>query len=77
VRPFYNLFSFTVIPRLGAWIARSPEAYQYLIESIRRFPDQATFKAVIERAGFSEVGWRNLSFGIACLHVGVKPPLGR
>lgn len=77
VRPFYNLFSFTVIPRLGAWIARSPEAYQYLIESIRRFPDQATFKAVIERAGFSEVRWRNLSFGIACVHVGVKPPLGR
>jgi demethylmenaquinone methyltransferase / 2-methoxy-6-polyprenyl-1,4-benzoquinol methylase len=72
VRPFYNLFSFAVIPRLGAWIARSPEAYQYLIESIRRFPDQRAFASYLERAGFVDVRWRNLSFGIACLHLGAK-----
>ena len=70
LKPFYDLFSFTVIPRLGAWIARSPQAYTYLVESIRRFPDQVTFARHIEAAGFSEVQFHNLSFGIACIHVG-------
>jgi demethylmenaquinone methyltransferase/2-methoxy-6-polyprenyl-1,4-benzoquinol methylase len=72
IRPFYNLFSFTVIPRLGALVARAPEAYAYLVESIRRFPDQNEFKALIEQAGFENVSYRNLSFGIACIHVGHK-----
>jgi demethylmenaquinone methyltransferase/2-methoxy-6-polyprenyl-1,4-benzoquinol methylase len=72
IRPFYNAFSFTVIPRLGAWVARAPEAYNYLIESIRRFPDQAEMKAIMERAGFADVRYRNLTFGIACIHVGTK-----
>ena len=72
IRPFYNLFSYTVIPRLGAWVARAPEAYNYLIESIRRFPDQEEMKAIMERAGFAEVRYRNLTFGIACIHVGTK-----
>jgi len=75
VRPFYNLFSFTVIPRLGAWIAQAPEAYSYLVESIRRFPDQRAFKVMIEQAGFADVAYRNLSFGIACIHSGTRPLL--
>jgi demethylmenaquinone methyltransferase/2-methoxy-6-polyprenyl-1,4-benzoquinol methylase len=74
VRPLYNFFSFKVIPRLGALIADAPEAYTYLVESIRRFPDQDSFKALIEQAGFADVGWRNLSLGIACIHVGHKAP---
>jgi demethylmenaquinone methyltransferase/2-methoxy-6-polyprenyl-1,4-benzoquinol methylase len=61
-----------VIPRLGAWVARAPEAYAYLVESIRRFPDQAAFKALIEQAGFVDVRFRNLSLGIACIHVGTR-----
>jgi demethylmenaquinone methyltransferase/2-methoxy-6-polyprenyl-1,4-benzoquinol methylase len=73
IRPFYDLFSFAVIPRLGAWVARSPEAYEYLVESIRRFPDQRAFAALIERAGFADVHYRNLSFGIACIHIGTRP----
>jgi demethylmenaquinone methyltransferase/2-methoxy-6-polyprenyl-1,4-benzoquinol methylase len=73
IRPFYDLFSFTVIPRLGAWVARSPEAYAYLIESIRRFPDQREFAAMMAHAGFADVTYRNLSLGIACIHVGTKP----
>ncbi|MEP7282033.1 MAG: class I SAM-dependent methyltransferase [Rubrivivax sp.] len=72
VRPFYDLFSYAVIPRLGAWVARSPEAYHYLVESIRRFPDQQAFKSLIEQAGFENVSYRNLSFGIACIHVGAR-----
>ena len=73
IRPFYNLFSFTVIPRLGAWVARAPEAYSYLVESIRRFPDQQAMKRLIEQAGFADVRYVNLTFGIACIHVGTRP----
>lgn len=76
IRPFYNLFSFTVIPRLGAWVARAPEAYTYLVESIRRFPDQQEFKLMIEGAGFVDVTFRDLTFGIACIHAGAKPAAG-
>ena len=73
VRPFYNFFSFAVIPRLGALVAQAPEAYTYLVESIRRFPDQRRFQALMEQAGFTDVSYRNLSFGIACIHAGRKP----
>ena len=73
VRPFYNFFSFAVIPRLGALVAQAPEAYTYLVESIRRFPDQRSFKALMEQAGYADVSYRNLSLGIACIHVGSKP----
>lgn len=72
IRPFYNLYSFLVIPRLGAWIAREPAAYTYLVESIRRFPDQKEMKARMEQAGFEQVRYRNYSLGIACLHIGSK-----
>lgn len=73
LRPFYDLYSFLVIPRLGAWVAREPAAYHYLVESIRRFPDQRAFAEALAAAGFAEVRWRNLSFGIACLHLARKP----
>ena len=72
-RPFYDLYSFTVIPRLGAWIARQPDAYQYLVDSIRNFPAQQDFAAMISAAGFSDVGYRNLSFGIASIHFASRP----
>lgn len=73
IRPFYNLYSFLVIPRLGAMVAGEPEAYTYLVESIRRFPDQEEMKGIMEAAGMVDVGYRNLSFGIAALHIGSKP----
>jgi len=72
LKPFYDLYSFLVIPRLGAWVAGQPSAYHYLVESIRRFPDQREFAAMMETAGFESVRWNNLSFGIACLHFGVR-----
>jgi demethylmenaquinone methyltransferase/2-methoxy-6-polyprenyl-1,4-benzoquinol methylase len=71
--PFYNLYSFFVIPRLGAAVAGEPQAYQYLVESIRRFPDQAGFATLMQQAGLCDVHWENLSFGIACLHFGTRP----
>ena len=73
LRPAYQFFSFKVIPRLAVWITGSPQAYTYLVESIRRFPDQPTFARQIEDAGFTGVHFSNLSFGIACIHVGVRP----
>jgi demethylmenaquinone methyltransferase/2-methoxy-6-polyprenyl-1,4-benzoquinol methylase len=71
--PFYDLYSYFVIPRLGAAVAGEPQAYQYLIESIRRFPDQQGFATLMSQAGLTEVRWENLSFGIACLHFGTRP----
>lgn len=72
-KPFYDLYSWLVIPRLGAWIARQPAAYAYLVESIRRFPAQREMAGHMEGAGLERVGWRNLSLGIACLHWGYRP----
>lgn len=73
LRPFYQLYNRYVIPRLGALVAGQPEAYQYLIESIERFPDQEQMKQIIAQAGFKNVHYHNLFFGIACIHIGVKP----
>lgn len=71
-RPFYDLYSFAVIPRLGALVAREPSAYQYLIESIRRFPEQKHLEKLMRDAGFEGVGHQNLMMGVACLHWGHK-----
>ena len=70
LRRLYDLYSFAVLPRLGAVVARDFDAYQYLVESIRRFPPQAELSAMMSRAGFEQVGWRNLSGGIAAIHSG-------
>ena len=68
----YDLYSFNVIPRMGQVIARDRDSYQYLVESIRNFPDQETFLSMIRQAGFEQAKYRNLSMGIAALHSGWK-----
>jgi demethylmenaquinone methyltransferase/2-methoxy-6-polyprenyl-1,4-benzoquinol methylase len=68
----YEFYSLNVIPLLGDWVVGDAEPYRYLVESIRRFPNQARFGAMIERAGFARVAWRNLSAGIAAIHSGWK-----
>ncbi|MDF0601944.1 bifunctional demethylmenaquinone methyltransferase/2-methoxy-6-polyprenyl-1,4-benzoquinol methylase UbiE [Psychromarinibacter sp. C21-152] len=68
----YDLYSFNVIPRMGQAIANDRDSYQYLVESIRRFPDQETFAGMIRAAGFDQVKYRNLSMGVAALHSGWK-----
>jgi demethylmenaquinone methyltransferase/2-methoxy-6-polyprenyl-1,4-benzoquinol methylase len=68
----YDLYSFNVIPRMGQAIAGDRDSYQYLVESIRRFPDQDRFADMIRAAGFEQVKYRNLSMGIAALHSGWK-----
>jgi demethylmenaquinone methyltransferase / 2-methoxy-6-polyprenyl-1,4-benzoquinol methylase len=70
LRRAYDLYSFAVLPRLGGLVARDRDAYQYLVESIRRFPPQAELAAMMTEAGFEQVNWRNLSGGIAAVHTG-------
>ncbi|MDB4102031.1 bifunctional demethylmenaquinone methyltransferase/2-methoxy-6-polyprenyl-1,4-benzoquinol methylase UbiE, partial [Planktomarina temperata] len=68
----YDLYSFNVIPRMGQMIANDRDSYQYLVESIRKFPDQETFLSMVQQAGFENTSYRNLSLGIAALHSGWK-----
>jgi len=68
----YDLYSFNVIPRMGKLIANDRDSYQYLVESIRKFPDQDTFAAMIRDAGFDLVKYRNMTLGVAALHSGWK-----
>lgn len=68
----YDLYSFNVIPVMGQIVANDRDSYQYLVESIRKFPDQETFLGMIRTAGFSQAKYRNLSMGIAALHSGWK-----
>lgn len=75
IRPFYNLHNKYIIPRLGEIVSGQQEAYQYLIESIKRFPSQEEMKSLIESAGFSKVSYQNLFWGIACIHIGQKSNL--
>jgi demethylmenaquinone methyltransferase/2-methoxy-6-polyprenyl-1,4-benzoquinol methylase len=64
----YDAYSFHAIPVLGGLVTGNSAAYQYLVESIRRFPDQKAFAGMIEAQGFERVQYRNLSGGIAAIH---------
>jgi demethylmenaquinone methyltransferase/2-methoxy-6-polyprenyl-1,4-benzoquinol methylase len=64
----YDAYSMNAIPALGALVAGDAASYRYLVESIRRFPDQQTFMGMIETAGFERVRYRNLTGGIAAIH---------
>ncbi|MEX0921530.1 MAG: bifunctional demethylmenaquinone methyltransferase/2-methoxy-6-polyprenyl-1,4-benzoquinol methylase UbiE [Rhodovibrionaceae bacterium] len=64
----YDLYSFRVLPALGQAVARDRESYQYLVESIRRFPPQDELISLIEAAGLEQAGYRNLTGGVAALH---------
>jgi demethylmenaquinone methyltransferase / 2-methoxy-6-polyprenyl-1,4-benzoquinol methylase len=68
----YDAYSFNVIPALGQAVTGDRDSYQYLVESIRRFPDQDTFLSMIRSAGFEQARYRNLTLGVACLHSGWK-----
>ncbi|XP_063223448.1 2-methoxy-6-polyprenyl-1,4-benzoquinol methylase, mitochondrial isoform X2 [Bacillus rossius redtenbacheri] len=68
----YDQYSFQVIPVLGQLIAGQWKPYQYLVESIRQFPNQEDFKEIIESAGFRSVTYENLTFGVVAIHSGFK-----
>ena len=66
----YDAYSMNAIPALGALVAGDAASYRYLVESIRRFPDQKSFMGMIENSGFERVRYRNLTGGIAAIHSG-------
>ncbi|WP_192177760.1 bifunctional demethylmenaquinone methyltransferase/2-methoxy-6-polyprenyl-1,4-benzoquinol methylase UbiE [Mesorhizobium amorphae] len=68
----YEAWSFNAIPKIGQAVTGDGEPYSYLVESIRKFPNQVNFAAMITRAGFDRVTFRNYSGGIAALHSGWK-----
>lgn len=68
----YDKYSFNVIPAMGQAIAGDRDSYQYLVESIRKFPDQETFLQMVKDAGFGNAKYRNMTMGIAALHSGWK-----
>jgi demethylmenaquinone methyltransferase/2-methoxy-6-polyprenyl-1,4-benzoquinol methylase len=70
LEPLYDAYSFSIIPAIGGLVAQDEASYRYLVESIRRFPDQEAFAAMMRAAGFSRVAHRNLSGGVAALHAG-------
>lgn len=71
-KELYDLYSFSVIPALGELVAGDRESYQYLVESIRRFPPQEKFAAMIADAGFHKVEYENLVGGVVAIHSGLK-----
>ena len=68
----YDSYSFNLIPLMGQLIANDRDSYQYLVESIRKFPDQDKFLNMVRSAGFENAKYRNLTAGVACLHSGWK-----
>jgi demethylmenaquinone methyltransferase / 2-methoxy-6-polyprenyl-1,4-benzoquinol methylase len=71
-RPVYDFHSFKVLPRLGKLFANDADSYQYLAESIRKHPDQATLQQMMADAGFARAEHRNLTGGIVAIHSGYK-----
>lgn len=73
LRKLYDLYSFTLLPKIGTWVSKDPTGvYTYLPESIRKFPDQEGFKKRMEGAGFVQVTYENLTGGIVAIHMGRK-----
>lgn len=72
LRPLYDAYSFSVLPWLGRVVAGDEASYRYLVESIRRHPDQGTLKNLMQLAGYQRVEYFNLSGGIVALHEGYK-----
>jgi demethylmenaquinone methyltransferase/2-methoxy-6-polyprenyl-1,4-benzoquinol methylase len=68
----YDAYSFSILPKLGKYVARDEEAYRYLAESIRMHPDQETLKSMMETAGLARVEYFNLTGGVVALHRGFK-----
>ncbi len=72
IKPFYDLYSFKILPVLGKMVAGDEESYQYLAESIRMHPDQKTLLGMMQDAGFERCRYYNLTAGIVALHIGYR-----
>lgn len=72
LQKIYDIYSFKIIPKIGEVVLKDGDSYQYLVESIRKFPDQKNFKKMIENAGFSQAKFENLTFGVCVIHIAIK-----
>lgn len=72
LKPFYDLYSFKILPRLGQLIVQDAESYRYLAESIRMHPNQGALLQMMQQVGFEKCDYHNLSFGVVALHRGYK-----
>jgi demethylmenaquinone methyltransferase/2-methoxy-6-polyprenyl-1,4-benzoquinol methylase len=72
-RTVYSEYLMRALPRIARTVSSNPEAYVYLAESIRAWPDQPSLAGRLQEAGWADVGWRNLTGGIVALHRGRKP----
>ncbi len=72
IKKFYDLYSFNVIPKIGGLVANDEASYQYLVESIRKFPPAMEFEKMIETAGFGDVGYKKYTHGVVAIHWGNK-----
>ena len=73
LRSLFKIYFTRVLPLLGGLISGSKSAYQYLPDSVSRFPDQSELASVMKEAGFEEISFENLTGGIAALHLGTRP----
>lgn len=73
-RAVFDFYFNRLLPRVGGLVSGSRSAYQYLPDSVARFPDQVQLAALMRKAGFEEVEFENLTGGIAAMHVGKRPP---
>lgn len=71
-KEIYDAYSFNVIPRMGEVVSGDRASYQYLVESVRKFPNQEKFGSMIGDAGFTEVEYENLVGGVVAIHSGFK-----
>lgn len=71
-RRIYDFYSFKIIPKIGDKIASSADAYQYLVESIRKFPNAERFTQMLESCGFYKVKYRKLTYGVVAIHTGYR-----
>jgi ubiquinone/menaquinone biosynthesis methyltransferase len=72
LQQMYDGYSFNVIPKIGELVANDRESYQYLVESIRKFPKQEELLGMVRSAGFGCASYRNLTFGVVAVHSGFK-----
>lgn len=73
LQKLYDAYSFKLIPKIGQLITKDADSYQYLVESIRKHPDQNTLRAMLDDAGFENTSYKNLQQGIVAIHQGYKP----
>lgn len=72
LKSIYDFYSFNLIPAIGEFVTDNKEAYKYLAESISLFPTQIEFKKMIQKSGFTNVGFKDLTFGVVAIHYGYK-----